>query len=1105
MKKLFSIFLNPENPVNPVIYIFRSLFHYRKTHFAYFLLSIVLSCVLCGALGAGGQIKKRLAEMALKRTGHTDLAIFSGGNFFKADRIGEIEGCEPSSVFQTTGVAFSTSGSTASEKCVPVQIFGVEENFFSFFGNGAWFPMPKEGRAYVNRNLADKLKLQNGAEMILRLPAKGMIPADNPYAGGEKKMSSFKCVIEILPSDAGGDFSVGLDSSLPSNVFLPLDFISEKAGVKGCANICLFKAYGEGNPQVGPGKLLSSFFNVLELEDLGLDLKPVCRGNYLELRSKNVLIPEKTGVAALESGVKPFGIFTYFANSADCKDRSSPYSFVAGSNLPFMPEDMKDDEIAVTKWLAEDLGASVGDEITLRYFAPDSLALVEKSAVFKVRAIVPMTLPFADRDLAPGFEMLEKADKCADWDSSLPIDMKKIREKDEKYWDDFKATPKAFITLGKAQELWGSRFGKLTAVRYSTASESPEMIMRVLKDLLLPGDLGFEVVDIRGRSLDSVANTTDFASMFAGMSFFVVVSVLVLLYLLTAVSTGGRRRESGILLSLGFTRKGVLKLIFPELMLPVLAGTFAGVLAAPVVMNLFLLLLRRLPGSGDVFSSPFSGIDLSSARTAFLISIFVAGMTIFLTLRRKMGETAASLSSFSGVKTGTKGRQITNMGVSLFFLVVSLLLILLVPRGGGVNAAAVFFVSGFSFLLAGLFLFCGVLSKFSSFRAQDFRFQTLLGRNIGRVPGRSIAIFAMSAISVFILVAVSANRRNPASELQRKDSPSGGYRLAVRTAVPVSAELFGDVLASDEGQENVSFLPVMTGKGDMANCLNLNRIKIPRLAGVNPEVLNERRAFGFAELIEESSKPWLLLDRTVSAPDCIPGFVDQSVLQWGVGKKIGETIEYRAENGKRFNVEIAGTLKNTVFQGFMIISDKNFRKYFPSACGYGMFLADCPENMTGKIWDKLSFRLQDYGVVVSSPSEILSSFSDVEGIYLDVFMALGALGVLIGTAGLGLAVARNILDRGKEIAVMGALGFSRRLIKKYLVAEHFALFSCGIFWGFLSAIVALIPVLTSNFGKIPLGSVFLANFAILAVGLISVLIPVFFMLRSGLTDQLRAE
>ena len=44
-----------------------------------------------------------------------------------------------------------------------------------------------------------------------------------------------------------------------------------------------------------------------------------------------------------------------------------------------------------------------------------------------------------------------------------------VRDKDEVYWDEYKATPKAFIPLRTGKSLWKNRFGDLTSIRMGTA------------------------------------------------------------------------------------------------------------------------------------------------------------------------------------------------------------------------------------------------------------------------------------------------------------------------------------------------------------------------------------------------------------------------------------------------------------------------------------------------------------------------------------------------------------------------------------------------------------------------------------------------------------
>jgi len=85
----------------------------------------------------------------------------------------------------------------------------------------------------------------------------------------------------------------------------------------------------------------------------------------------------------------------------------TPTGEPGGSELPrdeIVPEDMRDDEILINQWLADDLRIGPGADIALAYFLADAGAqLVEQTNHFRVRAVVPMILPYADRSLMPEF------------------------------------------------------------------------------------------------------------------------------------------------------------------------------------------------------------------------------------------------------------------------------------------------------------------------------------------------------------------------------------------------------------------------------------------------------------------------------------------------------------------------------------------------------------------------------------------------------------------------------------------------------------------------------------------------------------------------------
>ena len=60
----------------------------------------------------------------------------------------------------------------------------------------------------------------------------------------------------------------------------------------------------------------------------------------------------------------------------------------------------------------------------------------------------------------------------------------------------------------------------------------------------------------------------------------------------------------------------------------------------------------------------------------------------------------------------------------------------------------------------------------------------------------------------------------------------------------------------------------------------------------------------------------------------------------------------------------------------------------------------------------LEDRMYQHGMEFRESKDRLMELQMVENTYLSIFQGLGGLGMLIGTCGLGLVVARNLVERG---------------------------------------------------------------------------------------------
>src|SRR5687767_5606398 len=318
--------------------------------------------------------------------------------------------------------------------------------------------------------------------------------------------------------------------------------------------------------------------------------------------------------------------------------------------------------LILNEWAANDLGAKLKDRITLDYYVwLDQGQLATRSTEFRVACIIPMEGIAADRNLVPDYPGITESENVADWEPPFPMDLDRIRPQDEDYWKAYRATPKAFLPLNIGQQLWQSRFGKLTSLRISPRDGQDFAQMRAafeqnLRAALDPSEMGLAILPVRADGLAASRGATDFGEYFLYFSFFLVVSALLLASLFFKFGIEQRLREIGTLQAIGFPRSKIRNLFLVEGLILSVVGSLLGLLGAVAYGYLILLGLR----TWWVDAVGTTQLRLHVSPVALLLGgiggVLAAVICIAWTLRR-LGK-ASSRSLFSGVvSTATRLRD----------------------------------------------------------------------------------------------------------------------------------------------------------------------------------------------------------------------------------------------------------------------------------------------------------------------------------------------------------------------------------------------------------------------------------------------------------------
>ncbi len=822
------------------------------------------------------------------------------------------------------------------------------------------------------------------------------------------------------------------------------------------------------------------------------------------------------------------------------------------------PQSLGKQDIILDDWLAKDLAVKIGERVMLKYFRVGAHILgaegklPEDSATFTVRGIVKLKGAAVDPGWVPEVPGITDVRTFSDIEEDrFPVKEELITDRDDAFWEQHRATPKAFVSLAAAQDLWSSRYGGLTSLRIGYPKNvEPEtaqaQFAKALLEHLNGPQAGLAFRPVKYQGLQAARGTTDFSGLFFGFSFFLILSATILIGLLFRLGIERRSKQIGLLAAVGYTPGQVRRLFLWEGGLVVILGGILGLFAAVGYARLmvFLLKTRWVGAIGtrflDVHINPLSLV------MGFAISVVITLLTVWWALRQlKKLSTRDLLSGVvevadSSEKQTRRGKWAWKIslgcsGVSLVILIAALLR--WIPAGEafmGLSWAVVaFFVVGMAMLTASLTFLSWLLGSDSGFavRGAGILGTSRLGmRNAARSRIRSVMTVGLIASATFVIVAVAAGHRNPAVESPDKNSGNGGFSLVAQSSTPITYDLNTKAgreklgLSWEEDQPDaarkyellkaMTVVPFRVKPGENASCLNLYQTQLPTLLGATKTMI-ERGGFKFVGADREN--PWTLLDekldpvafknsagKDVSLP-AYPVIGDMNTLQYSLHKAVGDAVLVPNETSPEFALKIVGMLDGSIFQGVLVLSETRFDRLFPEQAGYRYFLVETPPGTEGELSNLLESNLYDYGFDAESVGRRLESFLEVQNTYLSTFQALGGLGLLLGTLGLATVMLRNVLERRSELALLRAVGFLNSRLVVLVLVENAFLLIWGLLAGTLSALVAMAPHLVTIGADVPWETVAAILGAVALVGMLAALLAVYEAVRTPVLATLRAE
>lgn len=1106
-------------------------------------------------------MRESLRTIALTRLGQIDHALLSQ-KFFRETIVADLVAADAPKLIEIAApIIVLRGGATHAEssaRAERVTVFGVDDRYWKLSGNNrdSTVSMPDQRAVVLNQTLADELNAEVGDDVLLRVGKPNAVAAEALLGRRDDTALTIRVKVAGIVGDSGiGAFTLHPRQQTPPNAFVPLHFLQKAIKRADRVNALLFSTglqESENTATVEELKRLTA--QVIRSADLGVRVRVQRDLGYIAVESDAMLLEpaleRATGAAAADVGVRSIRVLSYLANEiavvregeAANATNAIPYSIVAAidtldvAGIPLNLEQppalhaIGPGRMLLNKWAADDLHAKVGEVVTLTYYVTEQFGRLEtETSSFVVDGIVPIEGAAADPGFSPDYPGMTDMRDMADWDPPFPVDLKQIRKKDETYWDDYRTTPKAFVSLQDGQRLWANqpdRFGRVTSVRVIPPTEqditafASALESRILGNLDI-AEVGVRIEPLRTQAIAAGKGSTDFGGLFIGFSFFLIISGVLLIALLNRLSVERRASEIGVLLASGINQRTVTKLLIVQGAITAAMAVPFGLLGA-AAYAWFMLYGLRVVWSAAV-NAPHLVLQVSgsSLLIGFSISISMSIASIAWSVRGLTRVPVASLlSGFvqPSVLKVTHARQsksnwVAAVSAAAVVIVMAFHLVLGTP-----DKSTAFFLGGSAALVASLALVARWMLRDHHELIRGFGINACarLGiRNASRYPTRSMLAIGLIGSATFLIVSLEAFRLDATSGGDGADSGTGGFSLYAESAAPITFDLNTahgrDALSISSAAsaiiEQATIYAFRLRDGDETSCLNLYQPEKPRIIGASDAMI-KRGGFAFSSTLatteEERLNPWRLLERGLE-DGAVPVIGDESAVRWQLHLGLGQDIVVSDDRGDDVTLRFVGLLKGSALQGELIVAESALLKMFPGSDGYSFFLIESPAGRAAQLAETLERDLAKYGFDVAYTVNRLRDYYAVQNTYLTTFQTLGGLGLVLGTIGLAAVLLRNVQERRRELAMLQALGFGKRLIASVVLAENTVLVVAGLLAGLVPAIIAVAPNVWDKPEALPWLSITVTVGAVFVVCLATSAMAVAGSLRAPLIHALRSE
>jgi putative ABC transport system permease protein len=527
-------------------------------------------------------------------------------------------------------------------------------------------------------------------------------------------------VKHVVKNEALGRLQLDGRTHDTANVFMNLAHLQEIIGIGSKINTILISNIGDKYDGLeiedeAVTAIEQTLNTAIGYSDLGYELNST-DSDYLRLVNSDIFFDDNIYELVKEYSAQPSNeifhspIMTYFVNSIsnDETNKIVNYSMITGLDekldSEFSGDELKitsteglngqfsslkeiqlgPDDIMLNSWTAKHLGVNYGDSVTIEYMVLDRLFNIYNTThTFTVKYIIELEGAAIDPQLMPAFPGLEGKLDCVDWEPLFPIDYTRLLQDDRDYWINYQGTPKAFISLEIAQELWSTNLGSYTMIKLDSKLNSSgdqielkNSISTYLDDTLEHSDAGLTIDRVKSDSLSTSSGMAIFPMMFLAFGMVIIIAGIALIVTIFLLLAEARKYDLGVGRAMGLKVHQVAKIFLIEGIIYAFISGIVGVVFGIVIgWGLVYALNTIWSASVQGFTVPFYFKPIS-ILLGFIIGLIITLFTVIFTARYSAKRKIISLLHDIPLTTKESDKMMFKLGLAL--TIISALLILVI-------------------------------------------------------------------------------------------------------------------------------------------------------------------------------------------------------------------------------------------------------------------------------------------------------------------------------------------------------------------------------------------------------------------------------------------